>query len=118
MLHRACYVYSIAVQEVHNLCECLCPNSSAHHVLQVEQAIRGILAIVDPVAASSATVAASGTYNMTLVSYALQVNSSVATDISLHVLEEVFVGSLTLGGLEAMLSTARSIAILDRGEYM
>lgn len=98
---------------------CTCPNSSSvRHMLQVEQAIRGILAIVDPVPASSATVAPSGTYNMTLVSYPLQVNRTVTTDISLAVLEEMFVGSLTLGGLEAMLSCTRSIAILDSGENM
>ena len=84
---------------------------------QVEEAIRGILPTVDPVLASSATVAASGTYNVALVSIPLQVNSTVSAVI-VSLLEEHFTGRLILGGLETMLSTARSIAILSSGQYI
>lgn len=74
------------------------------------------MSTVDPVPASSATVALSGTYNVTLVSFPLQVNSTVSA-VTVSALEEHLSGGLTLGGLEAMLSTARSIAILNSGQY-
>lgn len=73
--------------------------------------------LVQPVSASSATVTISGTYNATLVSYPLQVDSITPTHIS--TLEELLprFHSYTLGGLNAMLSPARSIIILDFGKY-
>lgn len=92
----------------------LCCMSYRMH--QVEEAIGGILSTVDPVPASSATVAISGTYNVTLVSIPLQVNSTVSA-VTVSILEEQLAGSVTLGGLEAMLSTTRSIAILNSGQY-
>ena len=93
------------------------PNSCVCHVHQVKEAIRGILDLVHPVSESTATVTASGTYNATLVSYPLQVDGITTTHNNISVLEEVLLHSisLTLGGLNAILSPARSIAILDFG---
>ena len=90
---------------------------SASHVHQEEEAIRDGLGILHLLPTSPATVAASGTYNVTLVSHPLQVDGTAPTDTILSALqEELLFRTLNLGGLKAMLSPARSIAILDSGK--